>query len=161
VLWIVLKIKINKIMDSLISTFHIDFKLMIAQLFNFALVFICLYFIAAKPLRKLIDDRDEEIKKGLADAKANAEILENTAKESEAAMRKARTEANEIFDKAKKEVEKKKTEMLENAKKEVSDMLAQGKKMLDSEREKMIAEAKNEVVGLVVSATEKILAEKK
>ncbi len=148
-------------MDSLISTFHIDFKLMIAQLFNFALVFICLYFIAAKPLRKLIDDRDEEIKKGLADAKANAEILENTAKESEAAMRKARTEANEIFDKAKKEVEKKKTEMLENAKKEVSDMLAQGKKMLDSEREKMIAEAKNEVVGLVVSATEKILAEKK
>lgn len=148
-------------MDSLISTFHIDFKLMIAQLFNFVLVFICLYFIAAKPLRKLIDDRDEEIKKGLADAKANAEILENTAKESEAAMRKARTEANEIFDKAKKEVEKKKTEMLENAKKEVSDMLAQGKKMLDSEREKMIAEAKNEVVGLVVSATEKILAEKK
>lgn len=148
-------------MDSLISTFHIDFKLMIAQLFNFVLVFICLYFIVAKPLRKLIDDRDEEIKKGLADAKANAEILENTAKESEAAMRKARTEANEIFDKAKKEVEKKKTEMLENAKKEVSDMLAQGKKMLDSEREKMIAEAKNEVVGLVVSATEKILAEKK
>ena len=148
-------------MDSLISTFHIDFKLMIAQLFNFVLVFICLYFIAAKPLRKLIDDRDEEIKKGLADAKANAEILENTAKESEAAMRKARTEANEIFDKAKKEVEKKKTEMLENEKKEVSDMLAQGKKMLDSEREKMIAEAKNEVVGLVVSATEKILAEKK
>ena len=148
-------------MDSLISTFHIDFKLMIAQLFNFVLVFICLYFIAAKPLRKLIDDRDEEIKKGLADAKANAEILENTAKESEAAMRKARTEANEIFDKAKKEVEKKKTEMLENAKKEVSDMLAQGKKMLDSEREKMIAEAKNEVVGLVVSATEKIIKKKK
>jgi len=148
-------------MDSLISTFHIDFKLMLAQLFNFGLVFVCLYFIAAKPLRKLISDRDAEIRKGLDDAKTNREMLENTAKESDLAMRKARTEANEIFDKAKKEVEKKKTEMLENAKKEVSDMLAQGKKMLDSEREKMIAEAKNEVVGLVVSATEKILAEKK
>jgi F-type H+-transporting ATPase subunit b len=133
---------------------------MLAQLFNFGLVFVCLYFIAAKPLRKLIDDRDEEIKKGLADAKTNAEILENTAKESEAAMRKARTETNEIFDKAKKEVENKKTEMIENAKKEVSDMLAQGKKMLDTEREKMITEAKNEVAGLVISATEKILAEK-
>jgi F-type H+-transporting ATPase subunit b len=147
-------------MDSLISTFHIDFKLMLAQLFNFALVFACLYFIAAKPLRKLISDRDAEIRKGLDDAKTNAEILENTAKESEAAMRKARTEANEIFDKAKKEVEKKKTEMLESAKKEVSDMLIQGKKMLDTEREKMIAEVKNEVAGLVISATEKILAEK-
>lgn len=147
-------------MDSLISTFHIDFKLMLAQLFNFGLVFVCLYFIAAKPLRKLISDRDAEIRKGLDDAKTNREMLENTAKESEAAMRKARTEANEIFDKAKKEVEKKKTEMIENAKKEVSDMLAQGKKMLDTEREKMIAEAKNEVAGLVISATEKILAEK-
>lgn len=147
-------------MDSLISTFHIDFKLMLAQLFNFGLVFVCLYFIAAKPLRKLISDRDAEIRKGLDDAKTNRDMLENTAKESEAAMRKARTEANEIFDKAKKEVEKKKTEMIENAKKEVSDMLAQGKKMLDTEREKMIAEAKNEVAGLVISATEKILAEK-
>lgn len=147
-------------MDSLISTFHIDFKLMLAQLFNFGLVFVCLYFIAAKPLRKLISDRDTEIRKGLDDAKTNRDMLENTAKESEAAMRKARTEANEIFDKAKKEVEKKKTEMIENAKKEVSDMLAQGKKMLDTEREKMIAEAKNEVAGLVISATEKILAEK-
>ncbi|MES2416158.1 MAG: F0F1 ATP synthase subunit B [Patescibacteria group bacterium] len=147
-------------MDSLISTFHIDFKLMIAQLFNFALVFVCLYFIAAKPLRKLIGERDEEIKKGLADAKTNAEMLENTAKESEAAMRKARTEANEIFDKAKKEVEKKKTEMLESAQKEVASMLAQGKKTLDSEREKMLNEVKNEVAGLVISATEKILVEK-
>ncbi len=147
-------------MDSLISTFHIDFKLMLAQLFNFGLVFVCLYFIAAKPLRKLISDRDAEIRKGLDDAKTNRDMLENTAKESEAAMRKARTEANEIFDKAKKEVEKKKTEMLENAKKEVSDMLAQGKKMLDTEREKMITEAKNEVAVLVISATEKILSEK-
>ena len=133
---------------------------MLAQLFNFGLVFVCLYFIAAKPLRKLISDRDAEIRKGLDDAKTNRDMLENTAKESEAAMRKARSEANEIFDKAKKEVEKKKTEMIENAKKEVSDMLAQGKKMLDTEREKMIAEAKNEVAGLVISATEKILAEK-
>ena len=147
-------------MDSLISTFHIDFKIMIAQLFNFALVFIALYFIAAKPLKKLMGDREAEIKQGLDDAKANKEMLENTAKESEVAMRKARNEANEIFDKAKKEVEKKKTEMLESAKAEVAGMLAQGKKTLDAEKEKMMTELKNEVAGLAMAATEKILAEK-
>ena len=147
-------------MDSLISTFHIDFKIMIAQLFNFALVFVALYFIAAKPLKKLMGDREAEIKQGLDDAKANKEMLENTAKESEVAMRKARNEANEIFDKAKKEVEKKKTEMLESAKAEVAGMLAQGKKTLDAEKEKMMTELKNEVAGLAMAATEKILAER-
>ena len=35
-------------MESLISTFHIDFRLFIAQLINFAIVFSVLYFFAFK-----------------------------------------------------------------------------------------------------------------
>ena len=147
-------------MDSLISTFHIDFKIMIAQLFNFALVFMALYFIAAKPLKKLMGDREAEIKQGLEDAKANKTMLENTVKESEAAMRNARNEVNELIKKNKKEEDKRKAEAQEKMQKEIADMLALGKKTLDAEREKMMTELKNEVAGLAMAATEKILAEK-
>ncbi|MCX6758010.1 MAG: F0F1 ATP synthase subunit B [Candidatus Nomurabacteria bacterium] len=147
-------------MNELISTFHIDWQVMIAQLFNFVLVFIALYFIAAKPLRKLMTDRDIEIRKGLDDAKANAEMLANTAKESEITMRNARNEVNEMIKKNKKEEDKRKVEAQEKMQKEIADMMAQGKKSLEIEKEKMMTELKNEVAGLAIAATEKILAEK-
>ncbi|MEJ0002153.1 MAG: hypothetical protein WDN09_03200 [bacterium] len=76
-------------MDEFISTFHIDWKLMLAQAVNFGLVFVALYLIAAKPLRKLIQDRGQEITTGLENAKQNAEMLANTKKEYDAALQKA------------------------------------------------------------------------
>ncbi len=147
-------------MNELISTFHIDWKIMLAQLFNFVVVFIALYFIAAKPLRKLMTDRDAEIRKGLDDAKANAEMLANTAKESEVTMRNARNEVNEMIKKNKKEEDKRKAEAQEKMQKEIAEMLAQGRKSLEADKEKMLAELKNEVAGLAMAATEKIMSEK-
>lgn len=143
-------------MDEFISTFHIDWKLMLAQVVNFGLVILALYFLAAKPLRKLIDDRTKEITDGLENAKSNAEILKNTKKEYEEIISKARGEANSIFEAGKKEAEEKKTTMLEKAKAEVDAMIETGKKSLLSEKAKMVDDAKKEIVALVISATEKV-----
>lgn len=148
-------------MEELIETFHIDWKLMLAQILNFGLVFFVLYLIAAKPLSKLIKDRTEEITKGLDDAKKNAETLKATTAEYEKTMAKARTEANDFFEKGKKEAEAKKAEIMANTEKEVSQAIENSKKIIESERVKMISEAKNEIASLVIKATEKILEEKK
>ena len=147
-------------MQDLISTFHIDWKLMIAQIINFAVVFWLLYLIAAKPLSKLMKDRTEEITKGLEDAKTNAELVKNTAKESEETMRKTRNEATAFYEKSKKETEASKVESFAKIDKEIADKIEQGKKVLEAEKIKMLAEVKNEVAALVISATEKVLQEK-
>ena len=147
-------------MEELIETFHIDWKLMLAQIINFGLVFFALYLLAAKPLSKLIKDRTEEITKGLDDAKKNAETLKATTAEYEVTMAKARTDANDFFEKGKKETEQKKKEILEQAQKEVKDAIESSKKIIEGERLKMISEAKNEVASLVLEATKKILDEK-
>ena len=55
-------------MDSIISTFHIDWKIIIAQAINFVIVFAVLYFYALKPLSKLMKERSEKISQGLDDA---------------------------------------------------------------------------------------------
>ena len=147
-------------MQELISTFHIDWKLMIAQIVNFGLVFAAFYLIAAKPLSKLMKDRTEEITKGLEDAKRNAETLKATSAEYEATMAKARLDANAFAEKSKKEIEAKRIESLAKIDTEVAEKIEQGKKIIDAERIKMISEAKNELAGLVLRATEKILEEK-
>jgi F-type H+-transporting ATPase subunit b len=144
-------------MDSFIETFHIDWKIIIAQVINFAIVLFVLQFLALKPIKKLMKERSEKIEGGLNDAVKNAELLANTKKEYDAIVATARTEAHTIFQEGKKEAEVKKAEMIENAKKEVDTMVINGKKVLESEKAKIIEEAKQEIVSLVVLATEKLL----
>ncbi|MEK7588214.1 MAG: F0F1 ATP synthase subunit B [Patescibacteria group bacterium] len=147
-------------MEALISTFHIDWKLMIAQIINFILVFLALYFLAAKPLKKIIQERTEEITTGLLNGKENAVLLENTKKEYEAVLVQARNDAHKLLQDTKKEAGVKKTEMMEEAKKEVAVMIENGKKSLEAEKTKMLTEAKKEIVSLIVQTTEKVIGSK-
>ena len=144
-------------MDSFITTFHIDWKIIIAQAINFLIVFSVLYFLALKPLKKLMSERTGKIEKGIEDAKTNSEVLSNTKKAYDEVLVNARAEAQVIFQEGKSEAEAKKAEMLETAKKEVDNMISNGKKILESEKAKIIEEAKGEIVSLVVKATEKLL----
>lgn len=146
-------------MDSFITTFHIDGKIIIAQVVNFGVVIFVLYFLALKPLKKVMSERTEMIEKGIADAKNNATLIANTQKEYEATISKAKAEAHELFQAGKKEAEDKKAEMLAQAALEVESMIAKGKISLEAEKIKMVDEAKKEIVSLVVSATEKLLAD--
>ena len=144
-------------MDSFIETFHIDWKIIIAQSINFVIVLFILYFLIVKPLKKLMGERSNTIAGGLNDAKVNAELLLNTKKEYDQVITNARNEAHTIFQEGKSEAESKKAEMMENAKREVETMIANCKKMLESEKAKIIEEAKKEIVSLVVLSTEKLL----
>lgn len=144
-------------MDSFISTFHIDWKIIIAQVINFAIVLFVLQFLALKPIKKLMKERTERIEGGLSDAVKNAEILKNTKKEYDEVIMKAREEAHSVFQEGKREAEDKKKEMLEAASRDVEKMISDGKKLLESEKTKMVEEAKTEIVSLVVKATEKLL----
>ncbi len=147
-------------MDSIVSTFHIDWKIIIAQVLNFSIVFTMLYIYALKPLSKLMKERGEKIAKGVDDAEENAQILEKTNIEYEKVLVKAKTEAQILFNNTIKEAEIKKDEMLEKAKSDVAIMISDGKKTLEAEKTKMVADAKNEIVSLVMKVTEKLIDKK-
>lgn len=144
-------------MESIISTFHIDWKIIVAQAVNFSIVFVILYIYAIKPLAKLMAERAEKITKGINDAKINENLLKDTSLKYEEALTKARIEAGKIFEESKKEAEQKKILMLEEARNQVTDMIEGGKKVLESEKIKMIGEAKKEIVSLTMIATEKLI----
>ncbi len=147
-------------MEGLISTFHIDWKLMVAQFINFGLVFCAFYLLAAKPLKKLIAERTDEITSGLENGKKNKELLANTEKEYQKVITKAKEEANIIFRSGKADAEAKKNEMLASAKAEVEQMITKGKQSLEAEKAKMLNDAKKEIVSLLVQTTEKVLSKK-
>lgn len=146
-------------MDSITSTFHIDIKLIIAQLINFAITLVLVYFVLGKPLIKMMSKRDSYIREGVDNAKSATELIKKTADEYNTTILNAKNEANLIWEEAKKQVEDKKSAMLEAAKIEVAGIIANGQKSLEAEKQKILDSAKSELVELTINATNKILAE--
>ena len=147
-------------MESIISTFHIDWKIILAQAVNFGIVLLVFYLFAYKPLRKLMQNRSDRIAGGVLDAKRNAELLAQTKKEYDDMLAQARTEAQKIFESSKREAENKRAEMIENAKKEVSGIIEKGRETLENDKRTLVSEARREIVDLTVTFTEKVLGEK-
>jgi len=145
-------------MDELVKTFHIDFKLLIAQAINFGVVVWVLYKFAYKPLLKNMNERNEVIKRGLEDAKVAQQHLEKAEDEREKRIIEAKSEAKKILEESKQQAEKNKADMVANAEKETEYIVMQAKKQIEKEKEKMVQDVKKEIGQLVVESTQKVLA---
>lgn len=147
-------------MEELVKTFHIDIKLILAQLVNFFIVLGVLYKFAYKPTLKLLNDRSGAIEKSLADVKRIEEKLEATEEERRAVVTEARREATEIMEKAKKAAEERREEMIAKAKDEIGIIIDQEKEKIRTEKAEALKAIRTEVAELVALSVEKVLAEK-
>jgi len=147
-------------MESLISTFHIDLKLFIAQLINFAIVFSVLYFLAFKPLVKTMAERTEKIDKSLKDADEIEKRLALTEKEREEIIAAAKKQANLIVEEASARGEERKNELVAKAREEIGQVINTEKEKLVRDKSETLKEIKKEVAELVVMTVEKLLSEK-
>lgn len=146
-------------MDELIKTFHLDWKLLVAQLINFGIVLFVLWKFALKPLMKVMDQRKKEIEKSLDDAKkieANL-IMSNEGREKK--ILEAKKEAQRLIEEAQARGQEQGQKLIEEAKAEVQTVIAAAKEQISSEKDKMLKEVKAEVSQLVVLTTKKVLSE--
>lgn len=143
----------------ILGLFGVDWKLILAQLVNFAIVVAVLWWFAIKPLMKVMDQRNQEISTGLEDAKKSAEHLRNAEVEFKERLRQAKKEADEILQLAKQQAEKGQQATLEKTRQEVKHVILESKQRLANEKESMLAEAKQEIVQMVVLSLHKILSD--
>ncbi|MBT5338411.1 F0F1 ATP synthase subunit B [Candidatus Falkowbacteria bacterium] len=143
-------------MDDLIKTFHIDWRLLIAQSVNFVIVIVVLGVFALKPLVKLMKEREEKIKKGITDAeKIEGKMLE-IEEEREVEVKKGRKEAQGIISKSEKQGEEVRAEKVTKAQKEVEKIITDARSQIGAERTLMLKDVKDELGGLIALALDKI-----
>lgn len=147
-------------MESLISTFHIDYKLLIAQVINFALVFSILYFLIFKPIIKTMAERNLNIEKGLSDAKEAEDKLALADVEAKDVIVQAKKEANTLIENSLKEAEIKRLGMVNKAKSEIKTIIEEERVKINEEKEQMLKDIKTETIDLVILTAEKVLKEK-
>jgi len=147
-------------MDSLISTFHLDLKLFIAQVVNFAVVFSILYFFAFKPLLKMMGERTDKIAKSLKDAAEIESRLTLTEKEQAEIILAAKKQANLIIEEANGRGEEKRAELINKAKEDIGQVMNNERAKMERDKAETLKEIKSEVADLVVLTVEKLLSEK-
>lgn len=147
-------------MQEIINTFHIDWKLIIAQLVNFAIVLFVLYKFAYGPILKMMNERSDKIEKGLKDAEGAHKKLKEIAEKEKEVLVEARKQAQEIVAKAESVAVKSKEEIIADSKVQAVKILEDAAKKIEQEKNQMLSEVKTQVAELVVAATGKVIDEK-
>ena len=144
----------------ILAKLGIDWKLLIAQGVNFAILFFVLKRYAYKPMLDFLASRTERIEQGIKDADSAKEKLVSVVAEEQAILSRARSEAKQMLVEAEQDAQVRATQRAVEAEAKISQMLADNQKQLTEEREKMLRDVKGEVVDLVTRSVEKILLEK-
>lgn len=147
-------------MDSIISIFHIDWKLLIAQIFNFGIVLATLYYFAFKPLVKTMSDRSERIDQSLKNADEIEARLHETEIEKIEIISTARKQALVLLEEAERQGTAKRAELIESAREDISQVINSEKEKLRLEKAEILKDIKSQVADLVVLIVEKFLTEK-
>jgi len=144
-------------MESIISTFHLDWGLFIAQLVNFAIVFAALYWLVFKPLIGMMTERSRKIEQSLRNADEIEDRLAKTTKEKEKIIAAAKKEANLIVAEAAEIGSQKREELVAQAKQDIGQVINDEKVKLSREKAETLKEIKKEVADLVLITVKKLL----
>ncbi len=137
----------------------INLGYLVSQIVNFALLALLLYFVAYKPILRMLDERSARIKKGLDDAEAASRRAAEMEQEFEARMTEARKEGQEIIAQATQMSEQARQEILDTARKESRAQIEKAKEEIARERELAMAELRQQVADLSLAISEKVIGE--
>ena len=137
----------------------INLGLLVSQLVNFTLLAVLLYFVAYKPILRMLDERSARIKKGLEDAELASKRAAEIEQEFEQQMVEARKEGQEIIAQATQMSEKTRQEILEKAREEARAQIEKAREEIGRERDLAMAELRQQVADLSLTISERVIGE--
>lgn len=144
----------------LIEALGLDYRILLAQLFNFTILLAILYKLGYKPILKFVQDRTEKIEAGVKDAEAAKQaVIDGGARQKEI-LAEARIEAQDILAKAREQADQQGEALVLKSKQSAQHVIEKAKKDIRAEHEQMVEAAKKDVAGMVLQVTETLLREK-
>lgn len=140
-----------------LAALGIDWKILIAQLINFAIIYWLLKKFAFGPIIKVLEERKKRIDASI-DAANKIEQQEVKAKGEIAQMlQKAKEEAQTIIDASRKAAKTQELAALKQAEERANKLLAGAKSEITDTKANIMADLAKEIGGLVTQLTQKIV----
>ncbi len=143
--------------DNIVKTFGIDWPMFTAQVINFTLVALAIWFFAFKKILSTIKEREKQIADSLKNADKIKLELEETEKKQNETLQEASLKAKKTVSMAQEQAKSFIESQKEEARKQAEEIIQKAKVSMELERQKVLKEARNEIASLVVLATTKVL----
>ena len=141
-----------------LTQFGVEWRLLLSQALSFAIVAAALYFFVFKRVIKVSALRREEIAKGLRDSQEAARRLAEAETEAGKKLKEAAAEAaatlRQAHDDAKRAID-----AAHEASEKAAEIRARSEEQIEADKKRMREELKAELAGLVVKASEAVVAE--
>lgn len=137
----------------------INLGYLISQIVNFTLLALLLYFVAYKPVLRMLDERSARINQGIQDAEQASRRAAEMEQEFERRMAEARRQGQEIVAQATQASERAGQEILERAREESRAQIERAREEIARERDLAMADLRRQVAELSLMISEKILGE--
>jgi F-type H+-transporting ATPase subunit b len=135
----------------------INVPTLLAQVVNVVILLVVLYFVAYKPVMRILDERSKRIKDSMEQADDIKEQAARTEEEVKKQLAAASKEGQERIDKSVKAGEEIREKARQGARQEAEALVARARDEIKRERDEAISELRKEVADLTIAAAEKVI----
>lgn len=147
-------------MTGVLSTFGIDWRLLIINAVNFALLMAALWYFLYRPITDMLEERRMKVAKGVEDAQEAQRKLADIEGSRQVVLAQAGSEADQILMEARSAAEEKERDILARGEASASVLLRDASAEAQELKTRAIQESKEEVAKLIVLGMEKAMAKK-
>ncbi len=147
-------------MQEIVHAFGIDWRLIVIQVFNFAILAGALWYFLYTPVLKLIADREAKIKKGVIDAEKAEGALKDADAEKTKILKDAHGEAGMIVARGTERAEEKTKAIEHESADKIAKQIAAARDQAEELKAQALKASEGEIAKVALLAAEKILNEK-
>ena len=144
-------------MEGFESFIGVDFWTALFTLINFIVTFLILKKLLFKPVKKMIDDRQQEIDDLYADASAAKKQAQELQNQYSARLADAGQEASQLIQEASRTAQIRGDEILRSAKTDAQAILDKAQRDIALEKKKAMNDMKDDISGVALSIAEKVV----
>ena len=135
----------------------INVPTLLAQIVNVAILLVVLYFVAYKPVMRMLDERSRRVKDSMEQADAIKEQAARAGEEVKKQLDIASKEGQKRIDQAVQAGEGIKEKAKQSARQEAEALITRARSEIQRERDEAISELRKEVADLTIAAAEKVI----
>ena len=143
-------------MAQVLSTFGIDWRLLIVNAVNFALVLLALWYFLYAPVMKMLEERRQRVAQGVRDAEAAAAELAATQAARAGVLAAAGKEADHVMAAARAAGAAKERELAQKGEAAAALAVREAQARAEELKARAIEESRQEVAKLIVLGLERL-----
>ncbi len=144
-------------MSEIVSTFGIDWRLLLIQALNFAVLLSALWYFLYRPVIRMINNRQKLIADGVAKAQDAKRLRTQAEEERGAVVSKAIREGEGILERSRTAAKEGEARIIREAKEKEARIITEATARAEEAKNRAIEKSRAEISKMAVLAAEKIL----